>query len=148
MTSEAPASTAPQGAVRQGVQELKAIWWWFLILGVFWTLFCMFVLSYRVGSVYAVAASVGWAFIISGFTQFAVARRIEDWSWVFVVLGILSVVTGIVTLAWVGSLTAVAALVGVAFLFGGVGQLIVAGRVETLRPLLIITGIRAEQVIE
>jgi uncharacterized membrane protein HdeD (DUF308 family) len=43
----------------------------------------------------------------------------------------------------VGSLTAVAALVGVAFLFGGVGQLLVAGRVETLRPLLIVTGILA-----
>jgi uncharacterized membrane protein HdeD (DUF308 family) len=43
----------------------------------------------------------------------------------------------------VGSLTAVAALVGVAFLFGGVGQLSVAGRVETLRPLLIVTGILA-----
>ena len=37
----------------------------------------------------------------------------------------------------VGSLTAVAALVGVAFLFGGVSQLIVAGRVETWRPLYI-----------
>ena len=43
----------------------------------------------------------------------------------------------------VGSLTAVAALVGVAFLFGGVSQLIVAGRVETWRPLYIVVGILA-----
>jgi uncharacterized membrane protein HdeD (DUF308 family) len=100
MTSEAAGSTPLQAAVREEVRELKAIWWWFLILGIFWTLFGMFVLSYRVGSVYAVAAFVGWAFILSGFTQFAVASRVEDWSWVFVLLGILSVVAGIVTLAW------------------------------------------------
>jgi uncharacterized membrane protein HdeD (DUF308 family) len=69
---------------------MSRIWWWYLILGIAWVWYGMFVLSYRVSS-----------------------------------------------------LTAVAALVGVAFLFGGVGQLIVAGRVETLRPLLIVTGILA-----
>ena len=76
------------------MQELKAIWWSFLILGVSWTLFGAFVPSYRVGSVYAVAAFLGWALLISGFTQFAVASRVEDWSWEFVVLGILSVSPG------------------------------------------------------
>ena len=69
---------------------MSRTWWWYLILGIAWVCYGMFVLSYRVGS-----------------------------------------------------LTAVAAPVGVAFLFGGVGQLIVAGRVETLRPLLIVTGILA-----
>ena len=43
----------------------------------------------------------------------------------------------------VGSLTAVAALVGVASLFGGVSQLIVAGRADTWRPLYIVAGILA-----
>jgi uncharacterized membrane protein HdeD (DUF308 family) len=75
---------------RTGVREMSRTWWWYLIVDIAWVCYGMFVLSYRVGS-----------------------------------------------------LTAVAALVGVAFLFGGVGQLSVAGRVETLRPLLIVTGILA-----
>jgi len=40
-------------------------WWWFLLLGIAWTLFGMFVLSYRVGSLTAVAAFVG--FVVSLF---------------------------------------------------------------------------------
>jgi uncharacterized membrane protein HdeD (DUF308 family) len=83
-------STQLGDTLRRGVREASGIWWWYLILGAAWIWYGMFVLSYRVGS-----------------------------------------------------LTAVAALVGVAFLFGGVGQLLVAGRVETLRPLLIVTGILA-----
>jgi uncharacterized membrane protein HdeD (DUF308 family) len=75
---------------RTGVREMSGIWWWYLILGIAWIWYGTFVLSYRVGS-----------------------------------------------------LSAVAALVGVAFLFGGIGELLVAGRVETLRPLLIVTGILA-----
>jgi uncharacterized membrane protein HdeD (DUF308 family) len=37
----------------------------------------------------------------------------------------------------------VAARIGVAFLFGGIGQLVVAGRVETWRWLFIVTGVLA-----
>jgi uncharacterized membrane protein HdeD (DUF308 family) len=36
-----------------------AMWWWFLVLGVVWIWFDMFVLSPRVGSLAAVAAFVG-----------------------------------------------------------------------------------------
>jgi uncharacterized membrane protein HdeD (DUF308 family) len=89
-SSDSIPTTDVQDTFRTGVREMSRTWWWYLILGIAWVCYGPFVLSYRVGS-----------------------------------------------------LTAVAALVGVAFLFGGVGQLIVAGRVETLRPLLIVTGILA-----
>jgi uncharacterized membrane protein HdeD (DUF308 family) len=62
----------------------------------------MFVLSYHVGSVYAVAAFVGSAFIFGGVTQLAVAVRVQSWRWLFVVIGILGVIAGIITLAWPG----------------------------------------------
>ena len=89
-TTDSIPSTDLGDSFRRGVRDMSRIWWWYLILGIAWVWYGMFVLSYRVGS-----------------------------------------------------LTAVAALVGVAFLFGGFGQLLVAGRVETLRPLLIVTGILA-----
>src|SRR5918994_7078667 len=89
-TSGLASSTDLRDSFRTGVRDASRVWWWFLILGVAWIWYGMFVLSYRVGS-----------------------------------------------------LAAVAGLVGVAFLFGGIGQLMAAGRLETGRPLFIVTGILA-----
>jgi uncharacterized membrane protein HdeD (DUF308 family) len=89
-----------QDAVRAGARDLSAVWWWFLGLGVLWTLFGMYVLSYRVGSLAAVAALVGVAFLFSGVTQLVVAARVQSWRWLFIVGGVLGVAAGIVTFAW------------------------------------------------
>jgi uncharacterized membrane protein HdeD (DUF308 family) len=102
MSSEATPSGTLRDTVRAGVRDLSAIWWWFLTLGVLWTLFGMFVLSYRVGSLAAVAAFVGVAFLFGGLTQLAVASRVESWRWLFIVGGILGIAAGILTFAWPG----------------------------------------------
>ncbi len=102
MTSEATPSSPLRQTVRAGVRDLSAIWGWFLALGVLWTVFGMFVLSYRAGSLYAVAALVGVAFLFGGLTQLAVASRVPSWRWLFVVAGILAVAAGIVTFVWPG----------------------------------------------
>src|SRR6266511_5951032 len=102
MTSDATPSGTLRDTMRAGVRDLSAIWWWFLSLGVLWTLFGMFVLSYRVGSLAAVAAFVGVAFLFGGLTQLAVAGRVQSWRWLFIVGGILGVIAGIVTFAWPG----------------------------------------------
>jgi uncharacterized membrane protein HdeD (DUF308 family) len=82
------------------VRDLSAGWWWFLSLGVAWTLFGTYVLSYRVGSLAAVAALAGVAFIFGGVTQLVVATRVESWRWLYIVAGILGVAAGILTFAW------------------------------------------------
>ena len=69
-------------------------------LGVAWTLFGTYVLSYRVGSLAAVAALAGVAFLFGGLTQLAVATRVQSWRWLFIVAGILGVAAGILTLVW------------------------------------------------
>jgi uncharacterized membrane protein HdeD (DUF308 family) len=102
MTSDAPPSTTLQDTLRAGVRDLSAIWWWFLILGVLWTWFGMYVLSYRVGSLAAVAALVGVSFLFGGVTQLAVAARVREWRWLFIVAGILGVAAAVVTFAWPG----------------------------------------------
>jgi uncharacterized membrane protein HdeD (DUF308 family) len=90
-----------RGAVRGAVRDASAIWWWFLLLGILWTLFGMFVLSYRVGSVVAVAALIGVAFLFGGITQLALAIWIPGaWRWLFVIIGVLAVIAGIVTFVW------------------------------------------------
>jgi uncharacterized membrane protein HdeD (DUF308 family) len=64
--------------------------------------------------------------------------------WWYLILGIAWIWYGTFVLSYrVGSLAAEAGLVGVAFLFGGIGQLMAAGRVETGRWLIIVTGLLA-----
>ena len=92
--------TMSSRVLRAGVRDLSGIWWWFLLLGILWTLFGMFVLSYRVGSVAAVAAFVGVAFLFGGITVLALAAWVPGWRWLFIVVGILAVAAGIMTFAW------------------------------------------------
>jgi uncharacterized membrane protein HdeD (DUF308 family) len=99
-TSTASSSNPVQDAVRSGVRDLSAVWWWFLGLGVAWTLFGTYVLSYRVGSLAAVAALVGVAFLFGGVSQLVVATRVQSWRWLFIVAGILGVAAGVLTFVW------------------------------------------------
>ena len=99
-TSNASTSNAFQDAVRSGVRDLSAVWWWFLGLGVAWTLFGTYVLSYRVGSLAAVVALVGVAFLFGGVSQLVVATRVQSWRWLFIVAGILGVAAGVLTFVW------------------------------------------------
>jgi uncharacterized membrane protein HdeD (DUF308 family) len=53
-----------------------------------------------VGSLAAVAALVGVAFLFGGITQLAVAGRVQSWRWLFIVAGILGVAAGILAFVW------------------------------------------------
>ena len=120
-------ASAPDGRTQIGTVHLSAVWWWFLSLGVLWTLWGMFVLSYRVGSVYAVAALVGVAFLFGGITQLAVATRVQSWRWLFIVAGILSVAAGIITFVWPGiTLYIVAVFLAWYLIFFGIMHLVSA----------------------
>jgi uncharacterized membrane protein HdeD (DUF308 family) len=100
MTSDATPADALRDTVRAGVRDLSGVWWWFLALGVLWTLFGTYVLSYRVGSLAAVAALVGVAFLFGGLTQLMVAGRVQSWRWLFIIAGIAGVAAGILTFVW------------------------------------------------
>ena len=72
-------STELRDTLRRGVREASVVWWWYLILGILWIWYGMFVLSYRVGSLAAVAALVGVAFLFGGIGQLLLAGRVRDW---------------------------------------------------------------------
>jgi uncharacterized membrane protein HdeD (DUF308 family) len=88
--------------MRVGAREISGYWGWFLVLGILWTLLGMYVLSYRVGSLAAVAGLVGVAFLFGGITQLVVASRVRSWRWLYIVSGILGVAAGILTFVWPG----------------------------------------------
>ena len=102
MTSDVTSSTRTplRDAMRTGARELSGYWGWFLVLGILWIGFGMYVLSYRVGSLAAVATLVGVAFLVGGITQLAVASRVQSWRWLFILAGILGVAAGILTFVW------------------------------------------------
>src|SRR6266498_2729838 len=103
MTSDAPPSTTLRDTMRAGVRDLSAIWWWFLILGVLWTWFGMYVLSYRVGRLGAGVALL------------------------FMVAGVLGVAAAVVTFAWPGrTLYVVSILVAWYLIILGVSEIFAA----------------------
>jgi uncharacterized membrane protein HdeD (DUF308 family) len=72
----------------------------------------------------------------------AEVREVSGIWWWFLILGILWTGLGMYVLSYrVGSLGVVVAFIGVAFLFGGVTQLVMASQVHAWRWLLIVGGI-------
>jgi uncharacterized membrane protein HdeD (DUF308 family) len=125
MASDAGPADTLRDAMQTGVREVSAVWWWFVLLGVLWTWFGMFVLSYRVSSLAAVAAFVGVAFLFGGITQLAVASRVASWRWLFIVGGILGVAAGILTFVWPDiTLYVVSILVAWYLIFFGIMHLV------------------------
>jgi uncharacterized membrane protein HdeD (DUF308 family) len=86
----------------QVAREVGRSWWVFLLLGILWVLFGMFVLSYRVGSLLALAVMAGVAFVFSGVAELAAASSAPSWRWLYVVSGILSVIAGVIAFIWPG----------------------------------------------
>jgi uncharacterized membrane protein HdeD (DUF308 family) len=93
-------STPLRDTLRKDVREASGVWWWYLILGIAWIWYGTFVLSYRVGSLAAVAGLVGVAFLFGGIDQLMAAGRVESWRWLFIVTGMLALAAGIMTFVW------------------------------------------------
>src|SRR6266511_2219809 len=73
-----------------------------LLVGIVWVLFVMFVLSYRVGSLLALAIMAGAVFILSGVAELAAASRAPSWRWLYLASGALSVIAGVIAFIWPG----------------------------------------------
>src|SRR4029453_9361686 len=103
MRSDLPMSGRMAGlAPTEALRGVAKSWWLFLILGILWILFGMFVLSYNVGSLLALAIFAGVTFIMTGVTQILAAGRVESWGWLYLLGGVLSIIAGIIAFVWPG----------------------------------------------
>jgi uncharacterized membrane protein HdeD (DUF308 family) len=100
MSSDVKTPDPLRETIRAGSREASAASWWLVALGAVWIWFGMFVLSYQVGSLVAVAAFVGTAFLFGGVTQLVVASRVPRLRWLSIVGGILGMAAGIVAFLW------------------------------------------------
>jgi uncharacterized membrane protein HdeD (DUF308 family) len=131
------------GAVsRDAIRGLARSWWLYLALGILWILFGMFVLSYNVGSLLALAVFVGVTFVMTGITQVLAAGRADSWRWLWVVGGALSIIAGILAFVWPGATLLVLSVILAWFLvFKGivdtVGALASIGRPWWWVPLIL-----------
>jgi uncharacterized membrane protein HdeD (DUF308 family) len=119
---------------RDGLLGLTRSWWLFLALGILWILFGMFVLSYNVGSLLALAVFAGITFVYTGITQLAAAGRVESWRWLWILGGALSILAGIFAFIWPGATLLVISVVLAWFLvFKGIID-VVGALADTGRP--------------
>ena len=128
MTTDLKTPDPLRETIRNGARDASATSPWLVALGALWILFGLFVLSFKVGSLVAVATFVGVAFLFGGITQLVVASRVPELRWLSIVGGTLGVAAGIVTFVWPGlTLYAVSILVA--------GYLIVYGTIHIVNAL-------------
>jgi uncharacterized membrane protein HdeD (DUF308 family) len=127
--SDAPVpDTRTRGGVSpDALRGLADAWWLFLVLGILWILFGMFVLSYNVGSLLALAVFAGVTFIFTGITQILSASRAESWRWLYLVGGALSILAGIIAFVWPGrTILVLAAILAWFLVFKGIVDVVSA----------------------
>jgi uncharacterized membrane protein HdeD (DUF308 family) len=129
-------------------EDLKAVtgsWGWFLAAGIGWIVFSFFVLSFNYRTVWAIALFFGIGFIMGGIMEFAVAAVAPGWKWLYIIIGIVSIVAGFIALAWPGqTFLVLSALAGWLLFFYGIIDVVFAfgtRRVESLWWTQLITGI-------
>jgi uncharacterized membrane protein HdeD (DUF308 family) len=100
MTTDVKTPDPLRDTIRDGARDASAASPWLVALGALWIWFGMFVLSYKVGSLVAVATFVGVAFLFGGITQLVVASRVPTVRWLSILGGTLGVAASIVTFVW------------------------------------------------
>ena len=100
MTLDVKTPDPVRDTIRAGARDASLASWWLVALGALWTCFGMFVLSYQVDSLVAVATFIGAAFLFGGVTQLVVAGRVARMRWLSILGGILGIAAGILALVW------------------------------------------------
>lgn len=114
-------------SLREDMQTVTRNWGWFLAAGIAWIVFAFLLLSFNYRTVWAIAVFFGIGFIVGGIMEFAVAAVAPGWKWLYVLIGIVSIVAGVVALMWPGeTFLVLSAIAGWLLLFYGIIDIVFA----------------------
>jgi len=114
-------------ALLDAAEIMTGAWWIYLITGIAWFVLAFVVLTVDAASVWTVAILASIAFIIGGIFELVLASMVKGWKWVHVVFGVLSIIAGIVALAWPKqTFVVLAAVLAWYLLFMGIFEIVVA----------------------
>jgi uncharacterized membrane protein HdeD (DUF308 family) len=87
-------------SLREDMQTMTRNWGWFLAAGIAWIVFAFFLLSFNYRTVWAIAVLFGIGFIVGGIMELAVAAVAPNWKWLYILIGVASIVAGVIALVW------------------------------------------------
>ena len=123
-------------SLREDMQTVTRGWGWFLAAGVAWIVFAFLLLSFNYRTVWAIAVFFGIGFIIGGIMELAVAAVAPGWKWLYILIGIVSIVAGIIALMWPGeTFLVLSAIVGWLLFFYGIIDIVFAFSTRHLEGL-------------
>jgi uncharacterized membrane protein HdeD (DUF308 family) len=123
-------------SLREDMQTMTRNWGWFLAAGIAWIVFAFLLLSFNYRTVWAIAVFFGIGFIVGGIMEFAVAAVAPGWKWLYVLIGIVSIVAGVIALMWPGeTFLVLSAIVGWLLLFYGIIDIVFAFSTRHLESL-------------
>ena len=123
-------------SLREDMQTMTRNWGWFLAAGIAWIVFAFLLLSFNYRTVWAIAVFFGIGFIVGGIMEFAVAAVAPGWKWLYILIGIVSIVAGIIALMWPGeTFLVLSAIVGWLLLFYGIIDIVFAFSTRHLEGL-------------
>jgi uncharacterized membrane protein HdeD (DUF308 family) len=123
-------------SLREDMQTVTRNWGWFLAAGIAWIVFAFLLLSFNYRTVWAIAVFFGIGFIVGGIMEFAVAAVAPGWKWLYVLIGIVSIVAGVVALMWPGeTFLVLSAIAGWLLLFYGIIDVVFAFSTRHLEGL-------------
>jgi uncharacterized membrane protein HdeD (DUF308 family) len=127
------------------MRELGRRWWLLLVVGLLWLWFAWIVLTVDITTVWAVAVFAGVGFIGGGVMQLTLASQVTSWRWLYIVMGILGIVAGIMAFIWPGqTFLVLAAILGWYLLFNGIFDIVQAFAIkgdDDMWWLILISGI-------
>ena len=123
--------------MRTLARAVGALWWVWLVFGVFWIAVAFVVLQFDQASITTVGVLIGFMFLFSGFQQIFIGMFAEGWArWVLMIFGVLLLIAAVLTfIEPENTFAGVADILGFIFLLIGIFWTIEALAERGMNPL-------------
>ena len=109
----------PEG--REALKQMSVYWWLWLIIGIAWIIIALVILQFTDQSLDIVGIVIGAMFIGAGIQYFVISTLVHRWRWVWIALGTLLIIGGVVAIFNPAeTFEAVADVLGFIFLLVGI----------------------------